>query len=253
MTAWSGSFALRIVYDVLHRRNIDFGKRERKPLVAEPLIRGGKYLLSGLYRSLEGDPHPRFCWREVKAGSRLTLSVHFLREDVARAFLEGLVEEQTLEEPACNLAVQSISYRYSELPDPEPVGEEVKVFKVKFLSPTAFMFYGRDVLYPSPARLVLSALKSYGELAGVDTKEASEGVAKTAEVVYSPRCERVYVDIGEGRRVPAFLGEAHVALHGSRDIPLLVAALKSAELLGVGISRAVGFGRISVEEGEHGR
>ncbi|MEM4532006.1 MAG: hypothetical protein QXY39_09075, partial [Thermofilaceae archaeon] len=36
VTAWSGSFAVRVLYDVLKRRGVEFSKRERKPFVAEP-------------------------------------------------------------------------------------------------------------------------------------------------------------------------------------------------------------------------
>jgi CRISPR/Cas system endoribonuclease Cas6 (RAMP superfamily) len=110
------------------------------------------------------------------------------------------------------------------------------------------MFYGRDVLYPSPVRLMISALRNYSAAAGVDARRAVEGLAKTVEAVGTLRSKRVLVDIGEGRLVPAFTGEVTLALHASEDMPTLLAALKAAELLGVGISRTLGFGRVRVEK-----
>lgn len=250
ITAWSGSFALRVLYDVLHRRGMDFGKREAKPFVVEPPVVGGTYLLSGFCLDMGGWPHPKLGWRLVEAGKPLVFRYHFLDEAVAREFLRGLLEDPVLVEPACRLELAGVSFAQLGLPRPAGSGEEIIVRRVRFLTPTAFMFYGIDVLYPSPIRLMLSALRNYGRLTGVDTRAAAEGVVKTVEAVYSPRFRRVYVDLGEGRVVPAFMGEVTLALRGSRDLPLLLAALESAEVLGVGISRAVGFGRIKVEVGE---
>jgi CRISPR/Cas system endoribonuclease Cas6 (RAMP superfamily) len=102
---------------------------------------------------------------------------------------------------------------------------------------------------------MLSALKNYSTATGVDAKHVVDGLAKTVEAVGAPRTKRFLVDIGEGRLVPAFTGEATLALYASRDMPLLLAALKAAELLGVGISRTLGFGRVRVEklEGQTGK
>jgi len=49
ITAWSGSFLLRVIYEIFHRVNVDFEKKVRKPFIIEPLLYNGKYLLTGLY------------------------------------------------------------------------------------------------------------------------------------------------------------------------------------------------------------
>jgi len=246
ITAWSGSFALRVLYDVLRRPGVE-PKRGRL-FLAEPVRAGGQLVITGLHLGPlpRPRPHPALCWREVEAGEPLSFTYHFLDEELARAFVEVASEDAAVEEPACRLSLASLSFEQRELPAPQQ-GGRLELFRVRFLTPTSFMFYGRDVLYPSPTRLMLSALKNYSAATGVDTRRAADGVAKTVEAVGTPRARRVLVDIGEGRLVPAFTGEATIAVHASRDMPVLLAALKAAEILGVGISRTLGFGRIQVQ------
>jgi len=250
ITAWSGSFALRVLYDILKRR--PGARAGGKPFLAEPVRIGAQSLLTGIHlgSSSSPRPHPSLCWREVEAGTPLTFTYHFSDEELARTLVELLAEDPVVEEPACRLSLTSLSAAQLELPEPTP-GGRLEVFKVRFLTPTSFMFYGRDVLYPSPTRLALSALKNYSAATGADTRRAAEGVAKTVEAIGTPRAARVLVDVGEGRLVPAFTGEATIAIHASHDMPLLIAALKAAEILGVGISRTLGFGRIQLHKPEN--
>jgi len=249
ITAWSGSFALRVLYDVLRRRGLSYGRREGKPFIAEPVRVNGEVAITGIYRGTVANPapHPVLCWREVAAGEPISFTYHFASADLARQFVEAITEEPAVEEPACKLSLTSLSAAQRDLPEPAP-GGRMEVFRVRFLTPTAFMFYGRDVLYPSPVRLMISALKNYTAATGVDTKRVVAGLAKTVEAVGALRFKRFLVDIGEGRLVPAFVGEATLAIHASEDMPLLLAALRAAELLGVGISRSLGFGRVRVEK-----
>ena len=254
ITAWSGSFALRVLYDVLRRRGLSYGRKEGKPFIAEPVRVNGEVALTGVYLSTVSKPvpHPNLCWKEVEAGSLLSFTYHFADTGLVRLFVEAFTEDPVVEEPACKLSLASISVVQRELPEPTP-GGRLELFRVRFLTPTSFMFYGRDVLYPSPVRFMLSALKSYSTATGVNTKRAVDGLVKTVEVIGAPRFKRFLVDIGEGRLVPAFTGEVTLALHASVDMPLLFAALKAAELLGVGISRSLGFGRVRVEKLEEER
>jgi CRISPR-associated endoribonuclease Cas6 len=249
ITAWSGSFALRVLYDVLRRRGLCFGRRGARPFIAEPARAGGRVAVTGVYLGTISKPvpHPSLCWREVAAGEPLSFTYHFFEMELARQFVEAVSEEPVVEEPACKLSLASLSVAQRELPEPAP-GGVLELYRVRFITPTSFMFYGRDVLYPSPVRFMLSALKNYSTATGVDAKNVVDGLVKTVEAVGAPRTKRFLVDIGEGRLVPAFTGEVTLALHASRDMPLLLAALKAAELLGVGISRTLGFGRVRVEK-----
>jgi CRISPR-associated endoribonuclease Cas6 len=238
---WSGSFALRLLYDVLGARGQGGG------FMAEPVRVNGRPALTGLYAGPLSSPRPRpGCRLAVERGARLDFTYRFTSEELVRAFVESLGECPAVEEPTCRLELASLSIEQRELPAPAERGGELELARVRFATPTAFMFYGRDVLYPSPTRLMLSALKNYSAATGADTTRAAEGLAKTVEAVGTPRARRVLVDIGEHRLVPAFLGEATIAIHASRDAPLLLAALRAAEVLGVGVSRTLGFGMVKL-------
>ena len=152
ITAWSGSFALRIVYDVLHRAGLDFEKRERKPFIVEPLVdSSGNYMLTGFYvkRGDRVEPHPEYSYRVVRRGEPFKVVVHFLDDWVAKSFMYSLVTLDTLREPACDLYMSSLNLRVEELPGPYPPPQKLVFYRVSFLSPTAFTFHGLDVLYPS--------------------------------------------------------------------------------------------------------
>jgi len=244
VVSWSGSFALRVVYEFLHRARIDFPKRAEKQFSVEPLALDGAegYLLTGIVgRS------GRARVREVKAGTPITVTAHFYSEALASDYMFSVAQDPNLELPSGRFEVASVSFTQAEPPQP-PKPPRLAVLRVRFLSPTILMFYGSDVLYPSPTRVALSALKTYSRVTGADTRLASDTIAKTIEAVGAPRARPLRVDIGEGRVIPAFLGDALYAVHGSRDAPLILAALKLAEITGVGQSRSLGFGRVKVEQ-----
>ncbi len=242
VVTWSGSFALKVVYEFLHRAKVDFPKRAEKDFSVEPLAVDGVdgYLLTGVARR-GGRPGAY----EIRAGTPFTVTAHFYSEKLASDYIFSVAQDATLSLPSGAFRVVDVSLRQSEPPPPQ--GPTRAAVEVEFLSPTLLMFYGRDVLYPSPARVALSALKTYSRITGADTRAASDTVAKTVEAVGAPRFRPVVVDIGEGRLVPAFLGRAVYAIHGSRDAPLIAAALRLAEVTGVGQSRALGFGRVRLK------
>ncbi|QOJ78814.1 CRISPR system precrRNA processing endoribonuclease RAMP protein Cas6 [Infirmifilum lucidum] len=243
IVTWSGSFSLKVVYEFLHRSGVDFPKKAEKEFSVEPLAvdGAGGYLLTGLL-SRRGAPRVY----EVRAGTPLTVTAHFYSEKLASDYIFSIARDMSVSLPSGEFRVVDVSVRQSEPPRPREVPREGVAAEVEFLSPAILMFYGRDVLYPSPARVVLSALRTYSRITGVDTRAASDTVAKTVEAVGAPRYRPVLVDIGEGRVVPAFVGTAVYAIHGSRDAPLIAAALSLAETTGVGQSRALGFGRVRV-------
>ncbi|MCU7786835.1 CRISPR system precrRNA processing endoribonuclease RAMP protein Cas6 [Pyrobaculum sp. 3827-6] len=98
-----------------------------------------------------------------------------------------------------------------------PDGHGFATVKLVF-APTAFMFHGRDVLYPSPQRIAYSLTKTYIDLFGV----------------------------GEARAVPAYIGKAELAIYG--NVETWLALLKLGQATGVGISRAIGLGKYKIKE-----
>ncbi|CCC81821.1 RAMP superfamily protein [Thermoproteus tenax Kra 1] len=111
--------------------------------------------------------------------------------------------------------------------------------------PTAFMFHGRDVLYPSPQRLAYSLAKTYHTLYGVDLKGLADRASTALELV-GMRIRTGWLNIGEARRVPVFYGRARLAIYG--DVGVWLSLLKLGELTGVGISRAIGLGKYKLEK-----
>ncbi|MEM1599116.1 MAG: CRISPR system precrRNA processing endoribonuclease RAMP protein Cas6 [Pyrobaculum sp.] len=123
-------------------------------------------------------------------------------------------------------------------------GHGFAMVKLSFY-PTAFMFHGKDVLYPSPQRLAYSLAKTYWELFGVDLKHLADRAPTALEVV-GMRVKRVGVNIGDMRVVPAFMGKAKLAIYG--NVEAWLSLLKLGEAVGVGISRAIGFGKYKIEQ-----
>lgn len=273
ITAWSGSFATRIIYDIFHRVGLDFEKRRKKPFVVEPLIDSkGDYIITGVKKKV-GDrviDHPKYGSRKVKVGELLQLSVYLLGERVIRAFLEGLLKGEIIEEPATDLYIVSVEASQIDLEKvlktEVPLNSHLIKLYVNFTSPTCFMFRGFDIHYPSPTRFLASALKNLNNITGIDTRHLIELISTTIELV-SPklfvkkvdgkyRLRRDYVslllDIGEGRKQPAFMGKAIFLLNPRiKGFEIILKAIKLAEIVGIGISRAIGMGRIKVERIEY--
>jgi hypothetical protein len=115
ITAWSGSFALRVLYDILKRR--PGARAGGKPFLAEPVRIGAQPLLTGIHLGSPSSPrpHPSLCWREVEAGTPLTFTYHFSDEELARTLVELLAEGPVVEEPACRLSLTTLSAAQLEL------------------------------------------------------------------------------------------------------------------------------------------
>lgn len=258
ITAWSGSFALKIVHDIFHRVGIDYEKKEKKPFLVEPLMfETNQYILTGFYNrywkngQIIDKPHSKWNYAKIRSGTELILSIYFLKEDIVRKFIEALTENPVVKEPATELV--SMGIEVTQLP---PFTLEMKkqarfdspkkVFiEVEFKSPTSFMFFGEDVLYPSPIRLLFNIAKAFSEVTGIDLRDRVVDWLKIIELK-NFKINTYWVDIGEGRKVPCFIGKATYVVCGKRDTLMILQLFKFAEILGVGISRALGFGRIKV-------
>ncbi|MGC9171032.1 MAG: CRISPR system precrRNA processing endoribonuclease RAMP protein Cas6 [Thermoproteus sp.] len=142
----------------------------------------------------------------------------------------------------CEAELEEI--KFEALPEALGDGHGLASAKLEF-SPTAFMFHGRDVLYPSPQRMAYSLAKTYKELYGRDLKQLADRAPTALEVVYMA-VRPVKVNIGESRAVPAFVGRAEMAIYGNVEAWLTL--LKLGEAVGVGISRAIGLGKYRILE-----
>ncbi len=254
ISAWSGSFLLKIIYEIFHRVGIDFEKRKSKPFVIEPPIRDGKYIISGIYsKSREGFSQTSETFHIMEPGSRFDCIIYIFDEGITQRFTEALLMESFVKLPATLLQISSISVEEIELP--RPIYDNLNDIKsrisahicVEFLSPTCFMLQGNDVLYPSPSRLMYSIAKRFYEITKINLKDICDQAYKIFDIHRIRDLRVIYVDIGEGRKVPAFMGKVIYAVAGKPSIvSLMLQLLKVGEILGVGVSRSLGFGRISV-------
>jgi|ECHnycMinimDraft_1075156.scaffolds.fasta_scaffold00538_7 CRISPR-associated endoribonuclease Cas6 len=250
INAWSGSFSLKIVYDYFKRVGLDFEKKKSKPFFVEPLLFNGKYILTGFYQRRNEDFQPISCPFVMKDASTFDLNMIFLDYSVFQYFLEAFTKEEKLEEPSGIFISTSLSFREKELPKIEfGSSDNWAEFKIKihYLTPTNFAFHGKNLTFPSPIRLIYGISKDLLRFEKQEFKEQIEKLILSAIDVDEVNIRKIYVDIGEGRKVPCFIGTASYYLSTKEGyIKALTNLLTWAETLGVGKSRSLGFGRIKI-------
>ncbi len=252
ITAWSGSFSLKIVYDYYQRIGIDFEKKARKPFIVEPLIHNEKYILTGIYiKNGKGEFEKISNPFVMKNQDIFQLKITFTDYDAAQKFMEAFLKESSLKEPAGIFIPDSISIEEKELPIIEFTDSnkwsEFK-FRIRFLTPTNFIFHGHEIPFPSPFRLLYNISKDYYEFTKKNYKEKIEKLMLNGLEIEDSTIKKVFVDIGEGRKVPCFIGSAnYIACTKEGYLKAFITLFEWAEFLGVGKSKSLGFGRIKLE------
>lgn len=227
LTGWSGSVAYRLLLELIRRE-----AEPKAKIFAHPLYSGDKPILSGVDgEALVLEPERRLSARAV-----------LWEQDLY--YLLTAVSKNNLVESPCRAEVTALFFEPLE-PALED-GHGLASVYMRFY-PTAFMFHGIDVLYPSPQRLAYSLTKTYKELFGGDLKHLADR-ASTALELTGMRVRQVRVNIGEARAVPAFLGRARLTVYG--NVKMWLSLLKIGEKIGVGISRSIGFGKYRIEKTE---
>ncbi|MBP1448777.1 MAG: CRISPR system precrRNA processing endoribonuclease RAMP protein Cas6, partial [Thermoproteus sp.] len=217
----SGSAAYALVLSLV-RRSAELKGR----IYVSPLFSGGRLVKSGV-----GGRHVL-----LEPGTPLELEAVAEAHD-ARLLLEGAASGGEVRLECGRLVVEEAEA--SEL-RPE-LEDRAGLASVRlYFYPTAFMFHGIDVLRPSAVRLAYSLAKAYRALFGRDLKQYADRAATALEFT-TDAVRRTKVDIGGGRRVPAFYGPATLAVYG--NVGLWLSLLRLGEHVGVGVSRAIGFGR----------
>jgi len=230
LTGWSGSAAYNILQSIIKRVAQPLGKT-----YVSPMFRSGRPILSGFDDRRE----------VLEQGSEVEFEVLLMRRDLAM-LLESLSISQRVD-GMCPVEVVEVEFGELE-PD---LGDE-KGFAVVDLEfyPTAFMFHGKDVLYPSPSRLAFSLAKNFGEIfnvsevKGVKLKDLAKLAPTALELIYSQKLRVGRLNIGNGREVPVFFGKVKLAVYG--NLGVWIGMLKLGEKYGVGVSRAIGLGRYKV-------
>jgi len=174
--------------------------------------------------------------------------------DLLSKFMNALIQDQIVKLPGTTLVINDVSIEEITLPELTNLNKlgsnwhSIQV-DVEFLSPTAFMLHGNDILTPSPVRLMYSIAKIYYELTGINLKNLCDEIPKVMDLYRIKKLRYYFVDIGEGRKVPTFMGKVTYVVAGKTEIVyIILQLLKIASILGIGISRTLGFGRIKISK-----
>jgi CRISPR-associated endoribonuclease Cas6 len=251
ITAWSGSFSIKLVYDIYKRVGIDFEKTSRKPFIVEPLIHNDKYIFTGIYKKDNGEYERVTNPFLMKNFDVFKLRIIFTDYELFQKFIEAFTMKDFLEEPAGKFIAESVNIREKELPNVvfnESGSKHEFAFKIRYLTPTNFIFHAWEIAFPSPIRLLYNISKNYMLYSKENHKESIEKIMLNGLEIMDVSIKKVYVDIGEGRKVPCFIGSAkYIACEKEGYIKALINLFEWAEILGVGKSKSLGFGRIKLE------
>ncbi len=221
LAAWGGVVAARLVKQLL-------GGGEAVVRVSPPLRPGGGVARGALREFVLAVLTTR-SWRLVEAlmGAEGLHVLSVSAREAAAAAREEAEEAKRRISSMDGLAVARIEY-----------------------GPTAFVYRGRLILYPSPLRLIRGGLRALTELGLMSGEEAGEAFARLAAGVEllrsSTRVGRV--DLGHGRRQLVFQGTALYGIDPDA-VDLFALVLGAARVRGLGKSRGVGLGYIRVLEG----
>ena len=129
-------------------------------------------------------------------------------------------------------------------------GEGSKTFRINFLTPTSFKQNGSYCIFPS-VRLIFQSLMhrfdAFSEDAEVYSDEVLEQFEEYVQITgYRLRSTSFSM---EHTRIPSFLGEVTVRVHGPQQMANLARMLvKFGEFSGVGIKTGMGMGAIQLLE-----
>ncbi len=222
LAAWGGVVAARLVKELL-------GGGEAVARVSPPISPGGGIVYGGVLREFVVSLLTRnpLILIEALGGSERLHVVELAAREAALAAREEAEEAKRRISSMDGLAVARIEY-----------------------GPTAFVYRGRLILYPSPLRLIRGGLRALTELGLMSGEEAREAFARLAAGVELLRSNtRVgRVDLGHGRRQLVFQGTAVYGIDPDA-VDLFALVLGAARVRGLGKSRGVGLGYIRVLDG----
>ena len=232
LTAWSGVYAGRAVYESLNRAGIvlDQGGLFR----VSPIYPQGSTTPVGGYLA-PGEP---YWFRAVFWGSPGTASA----QQLATGLMAGLglwarelqVEELRVEENRVKLPH----------PDTPSEGDPVAALIEVRHGPTFYRFHGAVIAYPSPWRLVASIARRLSIATGIDYRPLARRLQPCLELAVD-RTKRVRIRISHGAEPPVFHGQA--AYHTACPRALVEALhqlLEAGLYTGAGASPGLGLGEI---------
>lgn len=253
--SWPGVFAAKIIYDTLSQVGVKIAKREEKTFSLTPIRTcNDGFRLAGIYPSTNCSKNR---WLYVEENGSIMFEIYTASIDLAKKIILGFTRNPTIQQPCGKFEVASIQgtlIPIKVIKIPSFCGPWMNArLQVEFLTPTRFMMRGWCINYPSPIRFFRSAAKSYYVVTGIDVRSTiNHLILSNIELLGS--CDKIkqcYVDIGhegnERRVIKAFYGESEYILHIREDmLTFIEQLLRAAEVLGIGVNKALGFGRVRI-------
>lgn len=125
-----------------------------------------------------------------------------------------------------------------------------RVYKIEFVSPTAFKRNGGYYNFPNTKNIYSSLMKRYDSISNdnvMEDEETLEHLVDNTDILsYSLYSTSFSL---EGVKIPSFMGNITVKIKGSQTMANFANLLfRFGEYSGVGIKTAIGMGSIKVEE-----
>jgi len=137
-----------------------------------------------------------------------------------------------------------------ELIDNFYFGQSERIFRMRFLTPTAFKSKGEYIFYPNLRLLYGSLMRKYAAVCENEAEQDEDTLESLVENTMIVRYDlkSVYNEIGRSR-LPAFCGMIVIKATGSQQlVNYLHFLLRFGEYSGVGIKSAMGMGAIKIFE-----
>jgi len=253
--SWPGVFAAKIFYDAASSAGLKFSKIEEKAFSLTPIKPEGmsEYYMAGVYKSKD---EKSWRWLYVNEADILLFNVYLFSKDSASKLVSELNRNPVIMEPCGKLELAGIEGKLitiGQVKEKSADSEWINLrLTVEYLTPTRFMMRGLCLDYPSHVRFLKSLGKSYHVLTGSEDVRYFIDKLTLLQIEYEKTGDKTvqcYVDIGHEDRIRrfirAFYGEANYILHIREcEVEALQQLLKLGEVVGVGVNRGLGLGRI---------
>ncbi len=246
-STWVGRFVGRVVSEVLGGLGLSVPHNAReKPFTVSPVLDGGGRVVG---RLVPGVPY----------FFRVSFMCSFV--DCSRV-VDGFAKSEIRLSTGEVLRVVRVNVRELHVGGSQ-VGRSLITWSVRFW-PTSFIFRSYYVTWPSPARFFSSVALTLsrvlrgnealidrggealiGAFNDVDSKDFVKDLVFNTEVIET-RIKRLMINLGRGRRMPAFEGMVKYITYTERP-NLFRLLLDIANAYGVGKNRALGLGYVSAE------
>jgi len=233
LAVWGGIYLHKLVLGLLEKKQTFFNHYAQKPFMLSPIMKNSSCIGHGML--LKDDVY--------------MFRITTLSQSVLRMLIEALY--QSSEIPIVPIRIESKILKL-EIPSTNRNSNKKLLIELKLrFYPTMFKFRGYTVLYPSPMRLLTSAVRDLHMARKIDLRPILRKVFLNVELIsYNTKIQKLYIgkDMnGRDRYLRAFQGEASfIIVAEGHKLPLLNMLLEITKHCGVGKNRSIGLGYVEV-------